>query len=180
MNGVIIYKSVYGSTKQYAEWIQEETLFDIIRFEDVKPEDLGRYTTIVIGTPVIASKPFLARWIVENYDALSHAEIVLFSCSASPPPSATLQRGFEGSLPESMRERISYVQLHGRYDYSKLTLLHKLMMRIGAWIQKDKRVKAEMKRDLHRVVDGVDRNTVAAVVDAVRKVTAGNMGGVRT
>lgn len=162
---------MYGSTKQYAEWIQEETLFDIAPVESVKPGELERYRTIVIGSPVIANKPFLSKWIVENWDAIRHAGVVLFTSSASVPPSAILQRGVEAAISESVRERITYVQLHGRYDYSKLSPLHKLMMHIGAWIQKDKKIKADMKRDRRRIVDGVDRNTITKVVEAVRAVS---------
>lgn len=168
MNGIIIYKSVYGSTKQYAEWIQEETMFDIRPVDEVDQTELAQYGVIIIGTPVIANKPFLAKWVVEHREALEHAQIVLYSCSASVPPNATLQRGFEGAIPADLRERITYVQLHGRYDFSKLSPMHKLMMRIGTWIQKDKNIKAEMRRDRRRVIDGVDRNTVAKVLEAVR------------
>ncbi len=28
MQGIIIYKSKYGSTRQYAEWVQSETGFE--------------------------------------------------------------------------------------------------------------------------------------------------------
>ena len=36
MNAIVIYKTKYGSTKQYAEWIAEELGCDFIDAKNVK------------------------------------------------------------------------------------------------------------------------------------------------
>lgn len=33
MSGIILYKSKYGATKQYAEWIAEETGFSCVQID---------------------------------------------------------------------------------------------------------------------------------------------------
>ena len=47
MQGIIIYKSKYGATRQYAEWLQSETGFELY---DVKncPADLSRYEIVCL------------------------------------------------------------------------------------------------------------------------------------
>lgn len=61
MKGVIIYKSKYGSTRQYAEWICAETGFDLF---DVKqcPHNLSQYDLVVLGSNVIAGRLSLAGY----------------------------------------------------------------------------------------------------------------------
>ena len=45
MKGIIVYKTKYGSTKQYADWIKEETGFEAYPVKEVS-EDQLKYTTI--------------------------------------------------------------------------------------------------------------------------------------
>ena len=40
MKGIIIYKTKYGSTKKYADWLAEETDFDIIDVSKTKINDI--------------------------------------------------------------------------------------------------------------------------------------------
>ena len=48
MKGIILYKSKYGATKRYAQWLSEETGFEIrenskVRVSDVKEYDVEYY-----------------------------------------------------------------------------------------------------------------------------------------
>jgi flavodoxin len=36
MNGLVVYNSKYGSTKQYAQWIAEALGFDVISVDHVR------------------------------------------------------------------------------------------------------------------------------------------------
>ena len=46
---LIAYQSKYGSTKQYAEWIQQDTEGDLVSIENGDKPDLTRYDIIIIG-----------------------------------------------------------------------------------------------------------------------------------
>ena len=47
--GIILYRSKYGATARYAEWLAEETCFDIMQTQEASVEKLRRYDTIVLG-----------------------------------------------------------------------------------------------------------------------------------
>ena len=53
--GIILYRSKYGATAKYAEWLAEETCFDIMQTQEASVEKLRRYDTIVLGGGIYAS-----------------------------------------------------------------------------------------------------------------------------
>ncbi len=46
---VVIYKSKYGSSKKYAQWIAEEVNGDLFNSSNIKEEKLKEYDIIVYG-----------------------------------------------------------------------------------------------------------------------------------
>jgi menaquinone-dependent protoporphyrinogen oxidase len=162
MAGAVVYRSSYGSTKQYAEWIAEETGFTMID-QGTGEVPWSEFDTVVIGCPVLAMKPFLAKWIAETWDRMDGKRVVLFTTSGAPGTSPGLREGFRESLPPEMTEKITYVPLQGRMIWKNLKPMHKLMMRIGRMIEKDPQRKKEMLRD----VDGVTREAIGPILQAV-------------
>ena len=55
MSGIILYKSKYGATKKYAEWIAERTGFACIKTDEADVKKLAEYDTIILGGGVYAS-----------------------------------------------------------------------------------------------------------------------------
>ena len=49
MNAIVIYKSKYGSTRTYAEWIAEDLGCKAVDAKGVKADDLLQYDTIIYG-----------------------------------------------------------------------------------------------------------------------------------
>ena len=47
MNTVVIYKSKYGSTRTYAEWISKELECEIYDAKNIKADDLLKYDAII-------------------------------------------------------------------------------------------------------------------------------------
>ena len=45
MKGIIIYKSKYGSTKKYAEWLKEATGFEMVEADKAKIDEAARCDT---------------------------------------------------------------------------------------------------------------------------------------
>lgn len=68
----VIYEGKYGSTKQYAKWICEETSGDLFSLEEAVKTDLTAYDAVVFGGAImpeaywasISLKKYLRRlWI---------------------------------------------------------------------------------------------------------------------
>ena len=82
MSGVVVYRSTYGSAKQYADWIHEETGFPVYESRDKKIPWAGA-DTIVIGCPILANKPVLTGWIAKHWDRMKGKHVALFTTSGS-------------------------------------------------------------------------------------------------
>ena len=83
MSGIIIYKSKYGSTKKYAEWLAEATGFDCVELSNFSAKDLGKYDTVVYGGGIYASGIAGISFIKKNYAVLSGKKTIVFCCGAS-------------------------------------------------------------------------------------------------
>lgn len=45
----VVYKSKYGSSKKYAEWIADELKAELFEHSKIKKDDLLKYDTIIYG-----------------------------------------------------------------------------------------------------------------------------------
>ncbi len=55
MNGIIVYRSKYGASKKYAEWLAEETGFRCVSIKEVKTDELASCDTVIVGGGIYAS-----------------------------------------------------------------------------------------------------------------------------
>ena len=163
MTGVIVYRSSYGSTRQYAEWLGEETGFDVVDVRSVRDQDLRARDVVIVGCPVLAYKPLLAKWITKKWPVLSDKKVVLFTTSGAAPEDPSLRKGFEASFEPSIRSKIQYVPQGGRMVISKLKPMHRLMMRMGQRMEKDPVVREAMGQDK----DHVNREGLRPILESL-------------
>ena len=158
MSGMIIYRSSYGSTKQYADWISEETGFKIF---DSRAKDIPwNSETIVIGCPIIANKPVLLGWMQKHWDRLEGRNVVLFTTSGADPAEAPVDEWLAKALPEKMKDTVAVFPLAGKFVFDELNGPHKLMMRIGAILVRDEAIKHQIAHP----VDGVARENLVPLL----------------
>ena len=46
---IVVYKTKYGSTKSYAQWIAEDLGCNFVDAKDIKIDELLQYDTIIYG-----------------------------------------------------------------------------------------------------------------------------------
>ena len=98
MSGIILYKSKYGATKKYAEWIAERTGFACIKTDEADVKKLAEYDTIILGGGVYASGIAGLSFLKKNVDKLAGKKILVYCCGASP-----FERKKRPGLPHSPR-----------------------------------------------------------------------------
>ena len=166
MNGIIIYKTACGSTKQYADWIGESTGFKTIALADADKLDLSAYDTIIAGSLVLASRMPIGKWIADKWETIKDKRIILFSTSGAKPDEKVKAEFLNNSLPPHIAQNVSYFPMHGRRIQKDLSFAAKLMMWIAAtFIAKDAQEKEDMRKDF----DGVDRKYVEPLLECVNK-----------
>lgn len=84
MKGIIVYKSKYGATKKYAEWLSKETGFDVYNVKKIKIQDLEPYNVIIFGGGVYATGIAGLNFLKKNMTRLNHKKVIVFCDGASP------------------------------------------------------------------------------------------------
>jgi menaquinone-dependent protoporphyrinogen IX oxidase len=163
---LIAYQSKHGSTKQYAEWIQQDTEGDLVNIENEDKPDLARYDIMIIGGYVRAGNIVIAPFIKDHWSVLKGKEVILFTTSGTPPQHPKIQSIYEKSLPEEIRKEIKYFPLHGRISGKDLTFLDKFLITLGKIIEQDETLKKDMGKDFN----GVQRENLLPLLEYLENV----------
>lgn len=109
MSTIVVYKSKYGSTKAYAEWIGEALGCETVEMKKVKPADLEKYDRIVYGGGLYAEMIAGITLITKNLDRLKDKKIAVFSTGITPLDcreyydGEVLQKNFKNGVPENVK-----------------------------------------------------------------------------
>lgn len=168
----VLYRSKYGSTKQYAEWIAEETGADLFRLPRVSPREISRYDTIIVGGGLYAGGMLGASFLRKNLAAFSGKKILVFSVGASFANEKNIAAIKARLLAPEMLSRVSFFHLRGGLDYRSMKTLDRFAMRLLVSMI---RRKPENERDEEekgilatygKTVTFVNRATIAPIVQA--------------
>ena len=107
MSGIIIYKSKYGSTRKYAEWLKEATGFEMAEADKIKIGEALKYDTIIFGGGIYAGGIAGISFLKKNIGMLKGKKIVAFCCGASP---------FDADFMKALKERNLSGELAGVGD----------------------------------------------------------------
>ncbi len=149
MKGIIIFKSKYGSTRQYAEWLQEGTGYDLFAAGD-EPENLSSYDIVVLGCFIVIGSLTNKSWVVANWPKIQDKKIALMVISAAGDIQ-TCEKAMTGSLPANMLKKIHLFALPGRYIVEKLSFFDGLLIKVGSSLVKDPVAKKSMLTSMDNV-----------------------------
>jgi len=125
MNNIaVIYKSNYGTTKQYADWIAEALGADLFESSSIKPEKLMTYDIVVYGGGLYASGILGVDLVIKN----PCNRLVIFTVGLADPDTTDYTEILTKNLPADLRNTVKVFHLHGGIDYKKLGFIHKKMM----------------------------------------------------
>lgn len=82
--GIILYRSKYGATKKYADWLCEATGFDAIETAKADIRQVEQYETVIICGGIYASGIAGLSFLEKNYDRLKSKKLAVFCVGASP------------------------------------------------------------------------------------------------
>jgi menaquinone-dependent protoporphyrinogen IX oxidase len=159
---LIIYKTLYGSTKEYAEWISEELKADIIDINKAGKIDFNNYDTIIFGCYIFFSKVPIRKFIINNWTKFENKNIILYTTSGINPEKGLgiLNYIVKSGFPRDIRKKIKFFHFSGRYLINKFNIIHRALIRFGSLIVKDPQIKNGMKVSN----DGVKRDKINDLV----------------
>lgn len=176
----VIYKSKYGSTKKYAEWIGTELECDVLENSSVSADRLKMYDTIIYGGGLFAGGVNGISLITKNFDAIKNKDIILFTVGLADPKDTAntehIKGGIKKAVSPEVYEKLKIFHLRGGIDYSALGIVHKAMMAmlVKSMKSKDKsELRDEDKLMLEtygQQVDFTDKKSIQPIVDYVKSI----------
>jgi menaquinone-dependent protoporphyrinogen IX oxidase len=127
---LVIYGSIYETTKQYAQWLCEKLKSSIIKRQHVKSMDLMDYDIIIYGGALYAGGINGVSVITKNWKQLSRKHIIVFTVGLANPENTDFRNIIEKAFTQEQIEKIKIFHLRGGIHYNKLGLKHKVMMKM--------------------------------------------------
>ena len=166
MDGVVIYKSKYGATRQYGHWIGAALKLPVIESQELVNSELSKYDFVILGSSVYIGKLFMKKWLKKNLPALLNKKVFLFVVSGTPADQKAKLDGYIAtSMPREAINRTDIYFLPGRLEINRLSWLDGFMVRMGARLSKYGDVKDQMLTGYNRV----NQQHIVELVKAVTK-----------
>ena len=173
---VVVYKSKYGSTKKYAEWIASALNADIFEVSKIGVEDIGKYSTIIYGGGLYASGILGVSTITKAFDKLKDKNLIVFTVGLADPKSTEFDSIINKNFTKEMQQIIKVFHFRGAIDYKKLGFLHRAMM---AMLKSQISKTPEDKRDdetkmmletYGKTVDFTDQSSISLLIESCNEL----------
>jgi menaquinone-dependent protoporphyrinogen IX oxidase len=128
MRTLVIYRSLSGFTKRYAEWISQELDADIYDVREFNAALFPNYELVVFGGSLHAVGINGIKKIKQNLPLLADKKIIIFAVGASPPRENALEEIKNKNFTAAQQQNIAFYYLRGGFNYSKLDRLNKVIM----------------------------------------------------
>ena len=159
---IIIYGSLYGSTKRYAEHLSEVAGIEAVAFKDAK--DIAKYDRIIYMGALFAGSVLGLKKTVSKMSVGQKLTIITVGMvdPADPENIDYIRCSIKGVVPAHFYDEKQIYHLRGAIDYSNLTLKHRMMLSVIHWkLSKmpEEKLNAESKTILSiygKKVDNVD------------------------
>ena len=175
MNAIVIYKSKYGGTKKYAEWISEELGCSVVDAKKITIDDILKYDTIVYGGGLYAEIINGVHLLMKNMDKLKDKKIAVFTTGLTPPDcrdyydKMVIEKNFKDGLPENVKV-FNYL---GKMVVDELSLVHCTALKTLKKIMQGKENPSEMEKLLVELCDAdgdfCDKDAIGELIEYVRR-----------
>lgn len=149
MNTIVVYTSKYGSTEKYAHWIAETLGCNAKKLSKLSSGDLSTFDTIIYGGGLYAGgiagfKKFLAK-----LGSTDNKKLALYMVGLTDPG---MQDAYtevaDKNIPPLWKNRFKIFAFRGDQLFSRMSILHKLMMRVPKSMAEKKPPEQRTESDL--------------------------------
>ena len=173
MNTIVIYKSKYGSTKQYAQWIAEELGCEAVDAKTVKIDDLLKCDNIVYGGGLYAEVINGVTLITKNLEKLKDKKIAVYTTGITPLEyreyydKMVIEKNFKNGVSENVKT----FNFLGKMIIDELSFVHKTALKTLKKIMSGKENPTEMEKLLVDLCDAnddfSDKNAIKELVEYI-------------
>ena len=171
MNAIVLYKSKYGSTKAYAQWIAEELGCEAKEAKGVKVSDLLSYDTIIYGGGLYAENIAGASLITKNIEKLKDKKLIVYTTGITPLDVREYYDGevLDKNIKPEIRQYIKVYNFMGRMVLDELSAPHRTALKMLKKIMTAKENPTDLEKMLIELCDAdgdfTDRSAIKDLVE---------------
>ena len=132
MSSIIIYGSHYGTTKQYANELSRKTNIKAIPFKNAN--QINNYDTIIYIGGLYAGGVLGMSKTLKKLDNVLNKKIILITVGLADPTDEknikTIRNNIKKQIKQEIFEKATIFHLRGGIDYSRLSFVHKTMLKL--------------------------------------------------
>jgi len=174
MKYLVVYKSKTGFTEKYAKWIAKELSADIYSYKEVNEENFKDYDVIIYGGSLHAVGIEGIKLIKDNWNQLEGKILVVFAVGATPYREDTVEEIKNNNFSGEQLGKIQFFYLRGGFNYNKLPLIDKFLMKLlQLKLKRKKSLTADEKGMLNaynKPVDFTRRENIDDIIFFIRSL----------
>jgi len=171
MSTIVIYKSKYGSTEQYARWIAEDLNCEVFDAKLVSAEKLKDYDTIVYGGGLYAEVIAGVSLLTKNIAGLKDKKLIVYTTGITPVDCRDYydKMVVEKNFKPEVRSMFKIFNFPGKMVMKELSLVHRTALKTLKKIMSSKENPSEMEKLLVELCDAdgdfSDRSLIKELVE---------------
>ncbi|MDE7424222.1 MAG: flavodoxin domain-containing protein [Lachnospiraceae bacterium] len=173
MKTVVIYNSQTGFTKRYAQWIAEATEADCLELSEAKKKSMAAYEAIIFGSWACAGGISKLSWFKSNIDKWADKKLIAFCVGGGPIDNPEIEPALKRNFKESEFKKVNVFYCPGGFNYEKMSVSSKLMMKIFIKHLKRKKNKTEEDEEMIKMIsssyDISDKKYIEPILECLKK-----------
>ena len=168
MKGIIIYKSKYGATREYAEMLSQKLDLGLIDADQATTETIAKYDYLLIGGSIYIGKFLLKEFLKKHSRILQTKKVFVFFVSAASHDEEVHNNTIAlENIPPLMFRNTGRYFFRGKLKRNELSWKDSVLLRMGAMFQKDLREREKMMTDFN----AINESNITALVESVKQLT---------
>lgn len=173
MKTIVIYNSQTGFTKRYAEWIADAAGADCLTLSAAKKKNLTAYETIIFGSWACAGSISKISWFKENIDKWEDKQLIAFCVGGSPIDNPEIDLALKQTFNESQQKKVRIFYCPGGFNYEKMSVSSKLMMKMFVKTLSAKKDKTPEEQTMIKMIsssyDISDKKYIEPILQYLKK-----------
>lgn len=173
MKTIVIYNSQTGFTKRYAQWIAEAAGADCLELSSAKAKDLTGYEAIIFGGWACAGSIHKINWFKSHMNQWTDKKLIVFCVGASPIDNPKNEPTLKKNFKESELKKVNIFYCPGGFNYEKMSVSSKLMMKMFVKILKAKKDRTEARLEMIKTIsasyDISDKKYIEPILECLKK-----------
>ncbi|NCD05615.1 MAG: hypothetical protein EOL97_05805 [Spirochaetia bacterium] len=175
MEKIIIYGSKYGTTKAYAQELSKKTEIPIIEYSKVT--NLESYDVVIYFGGLYAGGVLGLKDTLNKHPLSINQKLIIITVGLSDPNvtenTDNIKKSLSTQISKDLYDNCKIFHLRGGVDYSKLSVMHKIMMK--ALYNKTKKLPIEKQNEetkalietYNKKVNFVDFKTLNQIINSL-------------